>query len=357
MRGPVALELGVPIGILERGLGRGPDESLVGGLLREQFHTIKRGLQAPAGLRPALLLGGLRVHRRKGTRQNQPVRVMSPDEWQPLAVAHAAQVDAWSEGKRTRQGERHPIDDFLWHYYSFRPSHLRRWHPGSGIGLLDADEHATWPHYVTRDGVTFADVDSIGDRRRALVWMRDLLARTLAREPRLGCFALHEWAMVYGLEQQEVRHEQAPLRLSPGEIRAVVDRSALRCTHYDAFRFYTPGAAPLNELAPTRDNQIDMEQPGCLHANMDIYKWAYKSTPFISSALTRDAFALAREIRLLDVQASPYDLSAWGTPSLDVETQDGRVEFIARQRDFTERANALRVRLIAELDAVLAPVA
>lgn len=283
------------------------------------------------------------------------MRVMSAEEWKPLADAHAARIDAWSEGYRTRQGERHPIDDFLWHYYSFRPSHLRRWHPGAGIGLANASEHASWPHYVEHDGVTFADLKSMQpERRRALAWMRDLLQRSLAREPRFGCFALHEWAMVYGLEQHEVRHEQAPLRLAPAQIKDVVDRSPLRCTHYDAFRFYTPGSTSLNEAQPTRANQIDMEQPGCLHANMDIYKWCYKATPFVSSELTRAAFGLAREIRLLDVQASPYDLSAWGTTSLDVETAEGKAEFIARQRDFVSRANALRVRLIHELDAVLA---
>ena len=282
------------------------------------------------------------------------MRVMSVAEWQPLAEAHAQQIDTWSQGQRERQGLRHPIEDFLWHYYSFRPGHLRRWHPGLGIGLENADEHAAWPHYTTRDGVTFADVETLGDRRRATVWMRDLLARTAAREPRFGCFALHEWAMVYGLEQHEVRHEQAPLRLTPQRIREVVDATPLRCTHYDAYRFYTSGAAPLNQVQPTRETQADWEQPGCLHANMDIYKWCYKLTPFVSSDLTRDAFALAREIRMLDVQASPYDLSAWGTSSLDVETAEGRAEFIVRQRAFTEQANALRARLVDAIDTLLA---
>ncbi len=282
------------------------------------------------------------------------MRVMRAEEWRPRAEAHAAQIDDWSRGHRERRGDRHPVEDFLWHYYSFRPSHLRRWHPGPGIALLDAPEHAVWPHYVTDAEGTHADLRTIGERRRALAWMRDLLQRTLQREPRFACFALHEWAMVYGLEQHQVRHEQAPLRLAPQRIREVVEAATLRCSHFDAFRFYTPAAVPRNELQPTRETQIDLEQPGCLHANMDLYKWCYKAAPFVSSDLTRDAFALAREIRLLDVQASPYDLSAWGTPSLDVETADGRAEFVARQRAFTSRANALRVRLIAELDAALA---
>ena len=88
-------------------------------------------------------------------RENSGMRTMTKVEWQPLADAHAAQVDAWSEGRRTRRGMRHPIDDFLWDYYSHRPAHLRRWHPGTGIALEAAAEHATWPHYVTEDGVTF----------------------------------------------------------------------------------------------------------------------------------------------------------------------------------------------------------
>ena len=157
------------------------------------------------------------------------MRVLTVEEWKPLADAHAATIDEWSAGHRTRLGERHPIEDFLWHYYSFRPGHLRRWHPGAGIGLAGATEHANWPHYVERDGVTFAERSSITpERLRALSWMRDLLQRTLTREPRFGCFALHEWAMVYGLEQHEVRHEQAPLRLTPAEITEVVEKSPLR---------------------------------------------------------------------------------------------------------------------------------
>ena len=141
------------------------------------------------------------------------MRTMTKVEWQPLADAHAAQVDAWSEGRRTRRGMRHPIDDFLWDYYSHRPAHLRRWHPGTGIALEAAAEHATWPHYVTEDGVTFANPNAVQERRHTFEWIRELLVRTRERQSTFACFGLHEWAMVYGLEQHEVRHEQAPLRL------------------------------------------------------------------------------------------------------------------------------------------------
>ena len=281
---------------------------------------------------------------------------MTSDEWLPLATSHAAQIDAWSEGRRTRRGTPHPIDDFLWDYYSFRPAHLRRWHPGVGIGMTDADEHAQWHHYTTRDGITFADPETLGERRRSFEWIRDLLQRTLERPGTFSCFGLHEWAMVYGLEQSDVRHEQAPLRLTPKEIRNVVDAAQLKCTHFDAFRHYAPQAIALNTIQPTRTTQIELEQPGCLHANMDIYKWCYKLTPFISSELTRDAFALAREIRLLDMQAAPYDLSAWGVAPVRIETTEGRAEYAQRQRGFADRAQDLRTRLLTELDAALMPV-
>jgi hypothetical protein len=47
----------------------------------------------------------------------------------------------------------------------------------------------------------------------------------------------------------------------------------LRCSHFDAFRFFTPEAVPRNAGSPSRATQQDWEQPGCLHANMDLSIW------------------------------------------------------------------------------------
>lgn len=80
--------------------------------------------------------------------------------------------------------------------------------------------------------------------------------------------------MVYGVDQDEVRHERWPLRLGSDGTDEVVRSHQLRCTHFDAVRFFTPQAIPLNAVQPTRDEQLDLEQPGCLHAGMDVYKWA-----------------------------------------------------------------------------------
>ena len=95
------------------------------------------------------------------------------------------------------------------------------------------------------------------------------------------------------------------------------------------------------------------EQPGCLHAGMDVYKWAHKMAPFTSADLVADCFALAREIRELDMRASPYDLTAWGYSPVTIETPSGKAEYVRAQRDFGTRATLLRQRLIAVADEVL----
>jgi hypothetical protein len=119
------------------------------------------------------------------------------------------------------------------------------------------------------------------------------------------------------------------------------------CTHFDAFRFFTPPARPLNRHELTRDAIGAFEQRGCLHANMDLYKWAFKLSPFTPSELVADCFELARDIREVDMRASPYDLRALGFPPIPVETADGRSEYERCQRLFAARAEPLRERILA----------
>ncbi|MGL1409555.1 hypothetical protein ACSTIX_23730, partial [Vibrio parahaemolyticus] len=76
-----------------------------------------------------------------------------------------------------------------------------------------------------------------------------------ARPAQFGCFGLHEWAMAYRTE--DVRHA-VPLRLGSDGTDAVVESHDLKCTHFDAFRFFTPDAVPRNRTALSRDLQIDV---------------------------------------------------------------------------------------------------
>ncbi len=191
-------------------------------------------------------------------------------------------------------------------------------------------------------------------RRDSLVWLRDLLAATATRPPAFGCFGLHEWAMVYRQTPDEVRHNAWPLRFAPDELARIVESQPVRCTHFDAFRFFTAPAKPLNRLQPARETSLDNEQRGCLHANMDLYKWAFKLAPFTPAELIADCFALARDIRETDMRASPYDLRALGFAPIAIETPEGRAEYERHQRAFAARSEPLRERLLALCERLLA---
>ena len=86
---------------------------------------------------------------------------------------------------------------------------------------------------------------------------------------------------------------------------------------------------------------------------MDLYKWAYKLSPLVPSEVVADCFELAREIRTVDMRASPYDLTDLGYSPIRVETIEGRQEYVLAQRSFAERAAPLRSRLITECEQLL----
>lgn len=278
--------------------------------------------------------------------------VLDEPAWRERQRAHEARVDAWITPHRQRaaRGEKHPVEDFLFHYYSFRPAWLRRWHPGPGVVLTGgaAREFLRWPEYQeSGDGVHLA-LGSLPEKRRDfLAWLRAFLGATTARPAFFGCFGWHEWAMVHRQSPAEVRHNAHPLRFPPDEIARIVEQGPGCCTHFDAFRFFTAAARPLNRHQPTRETVTALEQRGCLHANMDLYKWAYKLSPYAPAELVADCFALARDIRETDMRASPYDLRHLGYAPIAIETAAGRAEYEQRQRHFSARGEPLRARLLA----------
>ncbi|GAA2350707.1 hypothetical protein GCM10009854_30630 [Saccharopolyspora halophila] len=283
--------------------------------------------------------------------------VLSEQEWRARQAAHRERVSAWTAPHRRRREEnrKHPVLDFLFTYYSFRPARLERWQPGVGVTLENGEEFLSRRGFVeTSDGVAL-DPEALTDKRRdSAEFILGLLSATASRQARLGCFGLHEWAMVYQTEPGDVRHSGWPLRLGHQGTDEVVETMPIGCTHHDAFRFFTPQARPLNELQPERADQVELEQPGCLHANMDLFKWAYKLDPFVPAELIADCFELAARVRELDMCASPYDLSDLGYEPVRIETPQGRAEYVRRQREFAEEAAALRQRLIDTCREILA---
>src|SRR5699024_1843308 len=162
---------------------------------------------------------------------------------------------------------------------------------------------------------------------------------------------MHEWAMVYKAEH--IRHGYLELRMEMDELAAFVESRALVCTHFDAFRFFTDPAKPQNKYELNRQKFSHMEQPGCLHTNMDLYKWTFKMYPWISSKTIRKAFELAVETRVMDMKASPYDLRERGLEPIKIETEEGRLEYVEKQRAIFEKSQPLRRQLIRAYQQML----
>ena len=281
------------------------------------------------------------------------------EDWLQAAASHRARARTWTQPTRDRRarGEKHPVDDFLHTYYRLSLGKLERWHPGFGVAMEDCVEaRCAFPerHYRFKDGTCRVDPDLLEEKaRERLRFTLRLLRATRSRLPNFACHGLHEWAMVYGGTM--VRHrETVPLRLPQEEIDTLVRSQPLCCSHFDAFRFFAPEAQLLNHLQPDLWAREDNEQPGCIHANMDLYKWAAKSLPWISSDLLWKCFHLALKAREIDMRASPYDLSGFGYEPIAVETMAGRSAYEQEQRLLAEEARPLRDGLIRQLDKVLA---
>ena len=74
----------------------------------------------------------------------EQVEVMTPAQWREAVAAHEARVAPHVEPHlgRRKEHRKHPVEDFLFVYYSYSPGKLRRWHPGAGVALL-VDERVT----------------------------------------------------------------------------------------------------------------------------------------------------------------------------------------------------------------------
>ncbi len=277
------------------------------------------------------------------------MRILPPEQWQPLLSAHEHRANYLLDTFRHPDAY-HPVNDFLFEYYPVRPSHLRRWHPGAGIVLAGDAPHAQWRDYHrTPQGVTL-DIKQFWARRgESVLFIRNFLEQTAVNQASYDCFGLHEWAMVYRTDNP--RHS-LPLRLGAEGTNAVVDTHKIKCSHFDAYRFFTPAARPLNLTVLSRQEQPFNDQTGCVHVTMDLYKWAWKLGPLVPGDLFLDTLELAVEARTLDMEASPYDCRSLGFGIVAIETPEGKAEYVRRQRQLTAKAKPLRDRLVALIDSV-----
>lgn len=281
--------------------------------------------------------------------------ILSESVWRERSKAHYERVNRFAVAarKRSSRQEKHPVYDFLTRYYPFSLGKFEKWEPGIGVKVEGADQKSFSSTYYQFDQEgCWLDSNIMSDKeRQRLLFSRNLLEHTQSRKGVYSCFGMHEWAMVY--TGADVRHREiAPLRLSQEEIDATVRARPLVCTHFDAFRFFSPEAKPLNKHQPNLDDRISLEQPACIHANMDLYKWAFKSKPWVGSDLVWECFQLALKAREIDMRASPYNLSEWGYDPIPIETEKGRVEYQFLQKELEEEGRILRTQLILVLTAV-----
>jgi hypothetical protein len=282
--------------------------------------------------------------------RTEEIPVILPREvWDLRARLHKQRVQPWIAPylqQKSRQAK-HPVYDFLFQYYSFRPAQLARWSPGPNVAIEagQIDDLPGSPKTWERADQGWKVVPFPNARREYLEWAIRFLGTTAMRDPNFCCFGLHEWAMVY--REESVRHSDVPLRLSRSAIASVVDSQNLVCTHFDAFRFFTEPARKRNQTALRRETTVEMDQSGCIHVNMDLYRFCYKIAPWIESELLADAFELARFAREIDMRASPYQLREIGFEPIRVETADGRAEYVRFQRKIFDRALPIRHRVLA----------
>lgn len=278
---------------------------------------------------------------------------------------------------RTHAVPTHPIYNFLHSYYRYSPQELRLYSPGLGktlnaiVPLRDQQQqqqHEMMSKYIDVTKMKYEPstqsfsmdphkVPSTSKRygRVAATTSRDILFATMLRPPHFGCFGLHEWAMLYSnhttdenIDPSQRHQAQLQLRVSQAVIDRTVEQSGLSCTHFDAWRFFHAAAQPLNSNNPmTRAGQVQHEQPGCIHATMDLFKYAYQLYPFVSSDLLRRCLSVAVEARKIDMRASPYNVShveGCEVP-ICVETTDGKMMYVDEQKKLYDMSFSLRKEL------------
>lgn len=276
--------------------------------------------------------------------------LLSINEWTTKAKNHAAQLNPFADAfvRRKSSKQTHPVHDFLFTYYTFSPQKLKQWVP-SFEDTLEVNNQVLqdYPWLVADWFKINGNILSLNLARfqatELTQFIRKLCEQISLRPARFGCFGLHEWAMVY--KSKEIRHQGYRLRVLPDELAKFVESQTLCCTHYDAYRFFTEEARPLNILNPVLETRLEMEQGGCVHTNMDIYKWAGKLWPWIGSDFIAKAFFLALDARELDMRASPYDLRDNGFTPICIETEEGRRIYQQEQQQLAEKAAPLRHEL------------
>ena len=180
--------------------------------------------------------------------------------WQPQAERHLARVTKLlgaAPDVAAAQSRDDPLLNFVFTYYGSdlgAAANLGRWCPPVGVAVEASqdDRERLW-RGIESDGAY--DPRKLPKKRLAALQRgRAALAATRKRPPIWHCYGLHEWAMLYRPDGAEAphKHQNLPLRVDQATINRVVEADEIKCTHFDAFRFFAPEAVEKNRHALTQ---------------------------------------------------------------------------------------------------------
>src|SRR5690625_5841283 len=108
--------------------------------------------------------------------QTQLRKILPAVIWTGMQESHQQRLKSLIEPyleKRSRRA-RDPVLDFLFEYYTFRPTHLYRWSPGIGVGLEcnDSNQLPGIRELTLLEGVAWLDMDLFTNKRaRLIIWI------------------------------------------------------------------------------------------------------------------------------------------------------------------------------------------
>lgn len=284
-----------------------------------------------------------------------------------------------------------PIFNFLHTYYRYPTNKVLNYSPGLGVqmeGVSVKDVHHSKATHPAQAGPPITAMSTTGclspyglsldessgmahynganvvkeKEVRKLKNFMNILTESSMRQPVFNCYGLHEWAMLYsgrrdGVQSPDLmnKHQKVPLRVSQEVIDELVEGQkngcSLKCTHYDAYRFFHPSSQGINSITNlSRKTQTQYEQGGCIHATMDLFKYAFTLYPFCNAELLRKTLHLALAARKIDMRSSPYEVSEYLSEEekapLRVETVEGRRKFAVEQESLYHRSMPVRAALI-----------
>src|SRR5688572_32662189 len=81
----------------------------------------------------------------------EQLSLLAAEDCNAREAAHVQRVRRYADPYLARRsaGRKHPVEDFLFTYYTQKPGQLMRWHPGDGTVLTGAEAAARtgWKYY------------------------------------------------------------------------------------------------------------------------------------------------------------------------------------------------------------------